>query len=81
MDNAHVHLRRIYKGLAILMTVLTLAGLVASLRLRWEKQADFDVIGILFLLTNLAPITVVVLTVLCFCVAVGCWLKVLVTRN
>ena len=63
--------------LAWLFTGLGIAATTAAIFLPWQKGADFDVLGILFILTNLIPIGLVIAALFFGAIAVSYWLRVL----
>lgn len=66
---------------AILFTFLTFAGTVAFLLTPRHPQADFDIIGILYLLQNMVPLTVLGVTILCAAAALSFWSKYFILKS
>ena len=62
---------------AWLFTGLAFAAGVAAILLPWQEGADFDILGILFIVTNIIPIAVICAAMTFGAVAVGYWLRVL----
>jgi hypothetical protein len=55
-------MRGAFRFAAVAFTTFALVTGYYAIRLRWEPSADFDVIGILFVLQNLPRLTAVFLT-------------------
>ena len=54
--------RGVYRFASVAFTLFALVTGYYALRMHWEPPADFDVIGILFVLQNLPRLTAVILT-------------------
>ena len=65
------------KSLAWLFTGLGVAAVIAAFLIPWREGADFDILGILFVITNILPISVVCAALFFGAVAVSYWLRVL----
>ena len=63
--------------LAWLFTGLALAATAAAILIPWREGADFDILGILFVLTNIIPIAALCAAMFFGAVAIGYWLRVL----
>jgi hypothetical protein len=63
--------------LAWLFTGLAIVAGVAAVFIPWQQGADFDILGIMFLLTNLIPLGVVLAALFFGALAVSHWLRVL----
>jgi len=69
--------RGLWLGLATIFTVLTVVGFAMVRRLEWASQAPFDIIGFLWLLSNLGPLLATAGVLACGILATYCWLRVL----
>jgi hypothetical protein len=66
---------RAYTIAATIFTGLTLALGYGCIRIRWAPRIDFDIIGFLWLVQNIVPLTLVVVTFFAGGVAVYCWIR------
>jgi hypothetical protein len=69
--------RGLWLGLATIFTALTVVGFVMVRRLEWAPQAPFDIIGFLWLLSNLGPLLAAAGVLACGILATYCWFRVL----
>lgn len=69
--------RGLWLGLATIFTVLTVLGYGMVRRLEWAPQAPFDIIGFLWLLSNLGPLLTAAGVLACGILATYCWFRVL----
>jgi hypothetical protein len=68
MSKAYMIAATIFTGLALVL------GYWCT-RIRWAPRIDFDIIGFLWLLQNVAPLMLVAMTFLVGGVAVYCWVR------
>jgi hypothetical protein len=68
-------MNRPYTIVASILTGLTLVLAYCCIRLRWQPRADFDIIGFLWLVQNILPLTLVVLTLFIGGAAIHYWLR------
>ena len=61
----------------MILTALTVVGFNAVRQLEWAPQAPFDIIGFLWLLSNLGPLLAAAGVLACGILAMYCWLRVL----
>jgi hypothetical protein len=66
---------RAYIIAATIFTSLTLLLGYWCTRVRWAPRIDFDILGFLWILQNIAPLMLVVMTFFCGLVAVYCWVR------
>ena len=66
--------------LAWVFTGLATAAVLAAVFIPWERGADFDVLGILFLISNILPISAVCAALIFGSVAVSYWLRLLASK-
>lgn len=69
--------RGLWLGLATIFTVLTALGYLMVRRLEWTPQAPFDIVGFLWLLSNLGPLLATVGVLAFGLLATYCWFRVL----
>ena len=66
-----------WPGLATIFTLLTALDYLMVRRLEWAPQAPFDIVGFLWLLSNLGPLLAAVGVLGCGILATYCWFRVL----
>ena len=62
---------------AWLFTGLAIVATIAAIFIPWEAGVDFDILGILFVVSNIIPIGAIFAALLFGAVAVSYWLRVL----
>jgi hypothetical protein len=70
-------MKGLWLSLAVGFTVLTVMGFVLVRRLEWAPQTPFDIIGFLWIHTNLGPLLAATAVLACGVCAVYFWLRVL----
>lgn len=73
-------LSAVWRGMAWLFTVLALACAAGIPWLRFQPRVDFDVIGVLWILQNAAPLFVCVLALVLAVAAAAAWLQYVIER-
>jgi hypothetical protein len=66
---------RAYTVAAMLFTALTLGLGYWCSRAPWAPRIDFDILGFLWVLQNIAPLMLVAITFFCGLVAIYCWVR------
>jgi hypothetical protein len=64
-----------YRIAAIVFSALTMLMGYGCTRIRWAPRLDFDVIGVLWLLQNIAPLMLAATTLFFAGVAIYCWIQ------
>ena len=67
--------RQIFRFVATAMALCAIGPAYYALHLQWFAPADFDVIGILWVLQNLPRLTAIVMTAGFAWGAVYCWIR------
>ena len=70
-----------YRFNAWLFTVFTIAGIIGFFLTPKAPRIDFDLIGFLYLLENIVPVTIFILTFFCGIFAVYFWTKYQVLKK
>ncbi len=66
---------RVYMIAATILSGLTLALVYYCTQIRWAPRVDFDILGFLWVLQNLAQLTLVAMTLFFGVAALYCWVQ------
>jgi hypothetical protein len=66
---------RAYAVAASIFTALSLTLGYWCIKIRWAPRIDFDILGFLWVLQNIAPLMLVVMTFFSSLVALYCWTR------
>ncbi|HKQ38669.1 MAG TPA: hypothetical protein VJ063_11370 [Verrucomicrobiae bacterium] len=66
--------------LAWVFTALAIAAGLAAVLIPWEPGTDLDILGVLFLITNIIPVSAICAALIFGSVAVSYWLRVLAVK-
>jgi hypothetical protein len=70
-------MRILWLVLSLSLTGLTIGGWFFVRKLEWAPQEPFDIIGFLWILSNLGPLLAVTVLLLCAGLALYCWVCML----
>jgi hypothetical protein len=68
-------MKRAYLIAAIICTAFSLGLGYWCTRIRWASRIDFDVVGLLWLMQNVVPVSLIIVTLGFAGAAIYCWVR------